>query len=53
MKASSGPDLDQSQASDRVPRVDDFLSPVSMDERKDPLGAHPAETRSGAATKGS
>ncbi len=37
---SNGPDPEESQASDRVHRADDFLSPVSIDERKDPLGAN-------------
>ena len=45
-------DPEESQASDRVPRVDDFLSPVSMDERKDPLGAHPSQNKKRCSDKG-
>ena len=36
---------EESQTSDRVDRVDDFLSPVRIDERKDPLGAHPSRNK--------
>ena len=42
---SNGPNSEESQASDRVDRVDDFLSPISIDERKDPLGAHPSRNK--------
>ncbi len=37
MKASSGPDLDQSQSPFRVHQSDDFLSLVCIDERLYPL----------------
>jgi hypothetical protein len=39
---SNRPNLVESQTSDRVDRVDDFLSPVSIHERKDPIVAHPS-----------
>ena len=33
------------------PRIDAFLAPVSIDERKDPVGPHPSRMDGGAATK--
>ena len=44
--------LEESQTSDRVDRIDDFLSPVSIDERKDPLGAHPSRNKKRCSDKG-
>jgi hypothetical protein len=49
---SIGPDPEESQASDRVHRVADFLSPISIDERKDPLGAHPIRNKKRCSDKG-
>ena len=49
---SNGPNSEESQASDRVDRVDDFLSPISIDERKDPLGAHPSRNKKRCSDKG-
>ena len=45
-------DPEESQASDRVDRVDDLLSPVSIDERKDTLGAHPSRNKKRCSDKG-
>jgi hypothetical protein len=52
MKASSGPDLDQSQSPFRVHQSDDFLSLVCIDERKDPLGAYPSQNKKRCNDKG-
>ncbi len=41
-----------SLAFERVDRVDDFLSPVSIDERTDPLGAHPSRNKKRCSDKG-
>ena len=49
---SNGPNLEESLTSDRVDRVDDFLSPVSIDERKDPLGAHPSRNKKRCSDRG-
>ena len=49
---SNGTNSEESQASDRVDRVDDFLSPISIDERKDPLGAHPSRNKKRCSDKG-
>jgi len=49
---SNASDGEESQATDRVDRVDDFLSPVSIDERKDPLGAHPSRNKQRCSDKG-
>ncbi len=49
---SNGPNLEESQTSDRFERVDDFLSPVSIDERKDRLGAHLSRNEKRCSDKG-
>ena len=52
MKASSGPDLDQSQSPFRVHQADDFLFLVCINERQDPLGAHPSRNKKRCSDKG-
>jgi REP element-mobilizing transposase RayT len=49
---SNASNPEESQASVRVHRTDDFLSPVSIDERKDPLGAHPSRNKKRCSDKG-
>ena len=49
---SNGTNSEESQTSDPVDRVDDFLSPISIDERKDPLGAHPSRNKKRCSDKG-
>ena len=49
---SNGTNSGESQATDRVDRVDDFLTPVSIDEREDPLGAHPSRNQKRCSDKG-
>jgi len=49
---SNAPDVEESQSSDQLDRVDDFLSPLSIDERKDPLREHPSRNKQRCSDKG-
>jgi hypothetical protein len=49
---SNASGAEESQASEQVNRVDDFLSPVSIDERTDPLGTTPSRNKKRCSDKG-
>ena len=50
--ANSEPSIDSNESSPSCHRADDFLSPISVDERRDPLGAQPSRHKKRCSDKG-
>ena len=50
--ANSEPSIDSNESSPSCHRADDFLSPISVDERHDPLGAQPSRHKKRCSDKG-
>ncbi len=52
LKANSERSIDANESSPSCHRTDDFLSPISIDERRDPSGAQPSRNKRRCSDKG-